>query len=177
MAAPSNLPSVANLYRIIPLTLFRRTPGVAFDVLRQGDIPVIAAIDRVLHDGAAVSPGPVGAVQRPWYMHPAQDDNLMVLAGIRHVEIYTPEHGRIEQFDVTPNEITHNGTMLHQGPAMLVWPRRVFHRIASGPQGSASINLAAHYDGFDIRTNFNIYAVDTTSGEFRVIRHGHLDQF
>ena len=59
---------------------------------------------------------------------------------------------------------------------MLVWPCNVFHRIRTDSQGSASMNLAVHHEGFDIRTNFNVYDLDTTTGEYRVIREGHLDQ-
>jgi len=167
---------VAGLYRIIPLNLLRKTPKVTFDCVPLAALSRIDAIDRVLHEGGAVSPGPVGEVARPWYMHPSQDDNLLVLFGTRHVEIYTPERGKIEEFTVTPNEISHNGQVIVQGGAMLVWPRRVFHRIRTGAEGSASLNFAVHYPGFDIRTNFNIYDLDPASAAFRVIREGHQDQ-
>lgn len=170
------LDEVAGLYRIIPLALLRSTSKVTFDCVPLQVLPRIDAIDRVLHEGGAISPGPVGEVVRPWYMHPAQDDNLLVLHGTRHVEIYTPAHGRIEEFVVTPNEIRRNGQVIVQGGAMLVWPRRVFHRIRTGDEGSASLNFAVHYQEFDIRTNFNIYDLDPVSGKFFVIREGHLDQ-
>jgi hypothetical protein len=168
---------VPHLYRVIALHNFRRTPGVYFDVMPHQHIPRIDAIDRVIHEGGALSPGPVGDVARPWYMHPAQDDNLIVLQGKRYVDIYTAHHGTIERFEVTPHHVTKNGVMLYQGEAVLVWPRGVFHRIESDADtGSASINLATHYDGFDIKTNFNIYALDDATGRFHVIRKGHLDQ-
>jgi hypothetical protein len=38
------------------------------------------------------------------------------------------------------------------------------------------VNLAVHYEGFDIRTNFNIYDVDVATGKFHVIRKGDEDQ-
>jgi hypothetical protein len=110
-------------------------------------------------------------------MHPFQDDNLMVLSGERHVEIYTPEHGRVVKVDVTADSIVIDGALAYDGPGMLVWPRYVFHRIRSCPQkGSASVNFAVHYDGFDIRTNFNIYDLDPATGKYQVIREGHRDQ-
>jgi len=167
---------VAGLYRIIPLMPLRRTPKVTFDTVPMGFLPRIDAIDRVLHEGGAISPGAVEEVARPWYMHPWQDDNLIVLSGVREVEIYTPDHGRIETFIVTPHEILREGKPLCQGGAMLVWPAGVFHRIRTGEGGSASLNFAVHYPGFDIRTNFNIYDLDPLSGAFRVVREGHLDQ-
>jgi len=43
-------------------------------------------------------------------------------------------------------------------------------------RGSASLNLAVHHDGFDIRTNFSVYDLDPDTGQYRVIREGHLDQ-
>jgi hypothetical protein len=60
---------------------------------------------------------------------------------------------------------------------MLVWPRGVFHRIRSDEKsGSASLNFAVRYEGFDIRTNFNIYDLNPADGEYWMIRAGYLDQ-
>ena len=168
---------VEGFYRIVKLQLFRKTLGVSFDILAKGQVPKIDAIDRVLHQGGAVSPGPVGDIARPWYLHPHQDDNLMVLAGTRLVDIYTKEHGRVESFTVTPDRIEKDGRLFYDGAAMLVWPRNVFHRIRSLEQGSASINLATHYQGWDAKNNFSIYDLDTDTGAFKVIREGFKDQF
>lgn len=167
---------VEGLYKIIPLNPFRKTPGVAFDNVPTEAFSKISAIDRVLHQGNAVSPGPVGDIERPWYMHPYQDDNLVVLHGTRYIDIYTPAHGKIEKFVVTPHQIQKNGKVIFSSPAMLVWPRRVFHRIQSMEEGSSAINFAVHYEGIDMRTNFNIYDLDTETGKFRVIREGFIDQ-
>lgn len=168
---------VPGLYGILPLRTFRRTPGVHFDVLDPGHLPRIDAIDRVIHSRGAVSPGPAAGVQRPWYMHPFQADNLMVLHGTRDVDLYSRAHGRVENFKVTADSISKGGEVLFTGPAMLVWPAQVFHRILSSPDvGSASVNFAVHFEGWDVRSNFNIYGLDTGTGEFRVLREGHLDQ-
>lgn len=166
---------VAGFYRIIPLQPLRRTPGVLFDNVAMEFLPRIDAIDRVLHRGSAISPGPVGEVERPWYMHPHQDDNLIVLFGRREVDIYLREHGRVS-FTVTPEQILQAGQVIFDGPAMLVWPRYVFHRIVSGPEGSASLNFARHHPGLDLRSNFNIYSLEEESGRFEVIREGFRDQ-
>jgi len=92
-------------------------------------------------------------------------------------DIYTHEHGKMESFVCRPHSIQKNGSTAWEGEAMLVWPRRVFHRIKScDKDGSASLNFAVHYKGFDIRTNFNIYDLDTETGEYSVLREGHLDQ-
>ncbi|HIJ78161.1 MAG: hypothetical protein OEY01_02500 [Desulfobulbaceae bacterium] len=166
---------VKDFYRIIPLESLRRTPGVFFDNVPMACLPRIDAIDRVIHAESAVSPGPVGEVSRPWYMHPSQDDNLIVLFGVRSVDIYTKENG-MESFVVSPNRIMQGGEVLFDGPAMLVWPCYVFHRITSGPEGSASLNFAVHHQGLDMRTNFNIYDLDIKTGEYRVVREGFRDQ-
>jgi hypothetical protein len=171
------LEEVASLYRIIPLRVLRKTPGVSFDIVPREALPRIDGIDRVLHQNDAISPGAVGEVARPWYMHPHQDDNLIVLQGTRFVDIYTKAHGRIESFTVTSHRIEHDGKLVVDGPAMLVWPTGVFHRIRSDAKsGSASINFAVRYQGFDVRSNFNIYDLDPASGEYRMIRAGYLDQ-
>ena len=167
---------ISGFYKVVALQPFRKTAGVSFDILPKNLVMKIDAVDRVIHKSSAVSPGPVGDVSEPWYMHPHQDDNLIVLQGTRHVEIYVKSHGRIESFVITPERIEHNSKLLYDGPALLVWPRGVFHRIKSGAEGSASINLATHYEGIDMRTNFNIYDLDTATGKFRVVREGHLDQ-
>jgi hypothetical protein len=168
---------IDGLYRIIPLQVLRKTPGVTFDLVPTEALPHIDGIDRVLHDGGAVSPGPIGDVERPWYMHPCQDDNLIVLHGIRFVDVYTSGHGRIESFVVTPHQIRQEGKVVYDGAAMLVWPRGVFHRIRSDEKtGSASLNFAVRYEGFDVRTNFNVYDLDPGNGEYRMIRDGYLDQ-
>jgi hypothetical protein len=168
---------VPGLYRIVTLKRFRKTAGVCFDVLNPAWLPHLDGIDRVLHQPGARSPGAVGTIERPWYMHTHQDDNLMVLHGTRHVDLYTPDHGRIETFDVLPNQIRQAQRILYDGPAMLVWPRGVFHRVISCErEGSASVNFAVRYPGIDFRTNFSVYDLDPTTGHSKVIREGQLDQ-
>lgn len=175
---PTNVPQqIEGLYTIIPLKIFRRTPGVSFDCLSVKELPRIDSIDRVIHVGGAVSPGPVGDVERPWYMHPHQADNLMVLQGKRYVEIYTPAQGKIVKIDVTVDQVIIDGQLAYDGPGMLVWPCNVFHRIRSCPVvGSASVNYAVHYEGFNIRSNFNVYDLNVVTGEYKLIREGYLDQ-
>jgi hypothetical protein len=167
---------VPGFYRIVSLTPFRRTPGVFFDNVPTGAFPRIDAIDRVIHKGNSSSPGPVGDVERPWYMHPRQDDNLIVLSGTRQVEIYTKEHGEIEAFTVTSERIMKGGRVVYDGAAMLSVPRLVFHRVRSPEEGSVAINFAVHHRGMDMRTNFNIYDVDMETGEFHLLREAYLDQ-
>jgi hypothetical protein len=166
---------IKDFYRIIPLKPLRRTPGVLFDNVPMQCLPRIDAIDRVLHEKSAVSPGPIGEVRHPWYMHPHQDDNLIVLSGTRYVEIYLKGYG-VQRFEITPEQILQDGKVLFDGPAMLVWPRFVFHRIVSGESGSASLNFAVHHEGLDPRHNFSIYDLDTETGRSTVIREGFRDQ-
>ena len=139
-------------------------------------LPTISGIDRVIHRHGAFSPGAVAGVKRPWYMHTQQEDNLLVLQGRRTVDIYTLEHGRVETFVVEPERVTRGGRVVCDRPAMLVWPRRVFHRITSGEQGSISLNFAVRDPDCDMKTNFNIYDLDTGQGTFHVVRQGFLDQ-
>lgn len=167
---------VEGLYQIIQFEDFRKTPGVTFNILPPSIIKRADSLDRVIHDKKAVSPGPIGDVIRPWYMHEFQDDNLAVLYGTREVDIYSPSYGHIIHFTVTPNDVYKNGELVATGGAMLVWPKGVFHRITSGQEGSASINLAIHYDGWNVQNNFNIYDVDTMTGNYRTIREGFKDQ-
>lgn len=167
---------VPDFYRIIALTPFRKTKGVDFDIVPMQFLPHVDGVDRVLHQSDAKSPGRVGDIERPWYLHQYQEDNLIVLHGTRTVDIYTLEHRRIETFVIEPNRVLRNGKTVYDGAAMLVWPCNVFHRILSGTTGSASLNFAVRHEGFNIQTNFSIYDLNTETGEYQVIRAGHLDQ-
>ena len=110
-------------------------------------------------------------------MHTHQSDNIVVLHGTRHIDLYSTEHGKIEQFVVTKDKIWHNGELICDYPAILTWPPYVFHRVESKEEGSASMNFAQRTEGFDIKDNFNIYNVNTETGEYHVLREGHKDQF
>ena len=168
---------VEGLYKIISLKVFRKTQGVIFDMVPKWIVENTKAIDRVIHEKSAQSPGSVEEVERPWYMHPHQADNLIVLSGERHVDLYNVKHGQIEKFDVTKDYVKKNGELITEDGGMLIWPTYVFHRIVSGENGSASINFAIHYEGFDITTNFSIYDLNIDTGEYHVIREGFKDQF
>ncbi len=159
------------------LSRLRETPGVAFDVLPPRLVPRVDAIDRVIHAAGALSPGSVGEIERPWYMHPNQDDHLMVLDGKRYVDLYSPLVGRVISFEVEPDCVIRKDEVICQSASLLVWPRGVFHRIRSdAATGSRSVNLATHYPGFDIDTNFSIYDLNVETGEYHVIREGSADQ-
>jgi hypothetical protein len=164
-------------WRVIKLRQFRKTEGVSFDIMPMEVLPRIDGIDRVVHKRRAISPGAVGEVARPWYIHAHQEDNLLVLHGKRTAEIYNLQHKRVEVFTVTPDYVERNGILVYEGPAMVVWPVNVFHRITTGDEGSASINFAVRHPGFDIHSAFDVYDLDTSTGEHHRIREGKLDQF
>ena len=168
------------MYRLIPLRALRNTTKVKFHEMVPSDIPRIHGVDRVIHEPYATSPGPVddcaNPVKRPWYMHPAQEDNLLVLQGERFVDILCPKQKTLASFVVTPDKIYKNDKLYHDSPAMIVWPAGVFHRIISGKDGSVSVNFATRTRDFDIDSNFNVYDLETTTGNYRLIRDGQDDQ-
>jgi len=168
------------MYRLIPLRLLRRTSGVKFDEMVPSDIPKIDGIDRVIHAPNSISPGPVEEstppCNRPWYMHPGQDDNLMVLQGTRYIDIYCPKKKEKASFIVTPDKVYKNDKLYYDGPAMIVWPSGIFHRIISGEEGSISINFSTRTNKFDLDNNFNIYSLNTNSGHYHIIKDGKEDQ-
>lgn len=168
---------VKGLYKIIDLKRFRETEGVRFDIFPDEILKDVKGVDRVIHLGNAVSPGSVAGVDRPWYMHPDQGDNLVVLHGERHVDLYSVEHGKVESFVVTADKIYKNGELIVDSPAMLVWPPYVFHRVESKETGSASLNFAYRGDRFNVDDNFSIYELNEETGEYKVIRDGFEDQF
>jgi len=168
------------LYRIIPLRMLRRTPGVHFDEMVPSDIPKIDGIDRVIHAANSISPGPIQndttTVSRPWYMHSGQDDNLMVLQGTRYIDIFNPSTKESASFIITPDKVYKNDKLYFDGPAMVVWPAGIFHRIISGSEGSISLNFATRTNKFNIQDNFNIYDLNRNTGEYSVLKEGDEDQ-
>ena len=168
------------MYRLIPLRLLRRTSGVKFDEMVPSDIPKIDGIDRVVHGPNSISPGPVEdwtpPCKRPWYMHTGQDDNLMVVQGTRYIDIYCPNRKKKESFIVTPDKVYKNDKLYYDGPAMIVWPAGIFHRIISGEEGSISINFSTRTDKFNLDDNFNIYNLNTYTGDYTILKEGSEDQ-
>lgn len=168
------------MYRLIPLRTLRNTARVKFHEIVPSDIPKIHGVDRVIHEPYATSPGPVddcpNPVQRPWYMHSGQDDNLLVLQGERFVDIFCPVQKLLASFIVTPDKIYKNNKLYHDAPAMIVWPSGIFHRIVSGKDGSISVNFSTRTKDFDFSNNFNVYDLDVTTGNHRLIRDGADDQ-
>ena len=167
---------VSNLYKVIQFDAFREMGKVKFDMIPLELFDHIDSMDRVIHGKGAISPAAINAVERPWYRHEFQDDNLVVFHGTRFVDIYTPSHGIVESFKITPDKVYKNGILIAEGGIVLVWPRMVFHRITSGDEGSSSLNIAVHYDGFDIRTNFDVFDLDVKTGKFNIIRKGYENQ-
>ena len=168
------------MYRLIPMRILRRTTGVKFDEMVPSDIPTINGIDRVIHAPNSISPGPVEdctpPVKRPWYMHPGQDDNLMVVQGTRYVDIYDPTKKQKASFVVTPDKIYKNNKLYYDGPAMIVWPAGIYHRIISGDEGSISINFSTRTSNFDLKTNFNVYDLCVMTGKSTLLKDGEEDQ-
>lgn len=168
------------MYRLVPLRTLRNTAKVRFHEMVPSDIPKIHGIDRVIHEAYATSPGPIDdgpiQVKRPWYMHPAQDDNLIVLQGERFIDVFCPIQKLMASFIVTPDKIYKNNKLYHDSPAMIVWPAGIFHRIVSGKDGSISVNFATRSKGFNLDDNFNVYDLDVTTGNSRLIRDGKDDQ-
>ena len=149
---------MSSLYRIIPLRILRRTEGVKFDEMVPSDIPKINGIDRVIHGPNSISPGPVENITRPWYMHPGQDDNLMVLQGTRYIDIYCPKRKEKASFIVSPDKIYKNDKLYYDGPAMIVWPAGIFHRIITGEEGSISVNFSTRKKNFDLKDKVHLVA-------------------
>ena len=167
---------MSNLYRLIPLRILRRTYGVSFDEIVPSDIPRIHGIDRVIHLANSISPGPIEDVKRPWYMHTNQDDNLLVLQGTRYIDIYNPKDKLGASFIITPDKVYKNEKLYYNGPAMVVWPAGIFHRIISGSEGSISVNFASRNYGFNLKDNFNIYDLNKDTGEYKLLKQGIDDQ-
>lgn len=163
------------MFHIIPTCLLRRTPNVTFTTMPLFDD--IASIDHVMHGAEALSPSiPGREYERHWYMHPHQEDNLLVVHGVRRVDLFRPGHSRVERLDVTKDRVIHHGKTIFEGEAILGWAPGTFHRVKSGPEGSNSFNFSRTMGGFDRDTNFNIYKLDTTTGEYELLRYGHEDQ-
>jgi hypothetical protein len=162
------------LASVTPLDSFRKTPEVNF--LKLDDvIKKVKAVNYIFHEPGAKSPQIDNNKGLFWYMHTRQKDNLIVHCGYRIVELYSKRHGKKEIFEISKDYVKLNGKIIHHGPAILSWPPLVFHRISS-PEGSISTNYAYHYQQFSRKNNFNIYDLDISNGNYRVIRQASLDE-
>ena len=160
---------------IIPLSLLRETPKVQFHFVPGLIDEGIATIQRVKHEPGAKSPSIPGDSEfQPWYMHPHQEDNAMILNGERIIDLYTIEHG-LKVFEATPDKLMHEGKVLIDEPYIFGWYTNVFHR-PNSPKGSTSIFITRHSEGFDFDTEFSIYDLNIETGEYKVVREGKLDQ-
>lgn len=164
-----------NMCYILPLQKLRQTPKVEFHFVPTLIEEGIASIQRVKHEPGAMSPSlPDNVELQPWYMHPHQEDNAIILDGERVIDLYTKEHG-LKRFEASPDKLVHEGKVLIDEPYIFGWYRDVFHR-PNSPKGSTSIFITRHFDGFDFETEFNIYGLNIETGEYEVLREGRLDQ-
>jgi hypothetical protein len=160
---------------VISAEKLRETPSVLFNKVPV--LPKIDSIDYVEHAKNAKSPAIKGKENETfWYMHTCQTDNLLVIHGTRFVQLYSSLHKKVENFEVTANYVKHNGKIIHEGMSIFGWPKFIYHRVDSANDGSKSINFAVHDGDFDIKTNFNIYSLNTETGESEIARHGFEDQ-
>lgn len=109
-------------------------------------------------------------------MHTNQDDNLLVLQGTRYIDIYNPKDKQSASFIITPDKVYKNEKLYYNGPAMVVWPAGIFHRIISGSEGSISVNFASRNYGFNLKDNFNIYDLNQETGKYKLLKQGIDDQ-
>ncbi|MBN2864966.1 MAG: hypothetical protein JXK16_03055 [Thiotrichales bacterium] len=165
---------IENLCFIIPLKPLRATPMVNFFSV-EGVLEGLSGVDLVIHEPGGKSPLIAGDESWYWYMHTDQEDKLVVHQGKRLVELYSHKHGQIEQFEVSQEGIKHNGETIFEGAAILGWGEYVFHRVHS-PGGSLSTNYAKRLPTYNGDTNFNIYTLNTLTGDYAVARLGALDQ-
>ena len=104
-------------------------------------------------------------------MHTGQDDNLMVVQGTEvYRYILSLKEKEKASFIVTPDKIFKNDKLHYDGPAMIVWPAGIFHRIISGEEGSISINFATRTKDFSLEDNFNVYNLNQHTGEYSIKR-------
>lgn len=160
----------------IPLQELRMTPKVDFHSIPLLNEEGIGNIQRVVHQKGAQSPSVAGMEDKqPWYMHPHQQDNCLMLGGERVVDLYTKEEGK-KTFRATIDKLTwEDGTVIYEGPHIFGWYKDVFHR-PNSPEGSVALFFVMHTEGFDLNTEFNIYELDEETGEYSVLREGFKDQ-
>lgn len=161
------------LFHIIPLKQLRHTENVDFEVMSFFE--EFNWVDIVKHEPWARSPGWINWKWDYWYMHPHQEDNLITLSGNRFVELYTKNHAKVEQFEVSYEWIKRNWKWVLKWPWILGWPINVFHRNYS-PEWSISMNFAVRWENFDLGTEFNIHDLNTETWEYNIARVGSLDQ-
>ena len=162
------------LASLTPLDSFRKTPEVKF--LKLDDVSKSSsAVNYIFHEPGAKSPQIENKKGHFWYMHTKQKDNMIVHRGYRIIELYSKRHGKKETFELSNNFVKLNGKIIYNGPAILSWPPLVFHRITS-PKGSVSTNYAYYYQNFTKEHNYNIFNLDLSNGNCKIVRQASLDE-
>lgn len=161
------------VWYIIPIKVLRKTNKVTFDAFPLFE--QINWIDIVNHEPWAYSPNLPNWDIDVWYMHPGQEDNLITLEWNRFVDLYDPKTKKILNFEISYERIKLGWEIIHKWPAILGWNIWVFHKNYS-PNGSISQNFAVRDDKFDLDTEFNIYKLNTKTGEYSVARFWKEDQ-
>lgn len=174
-------------WEVVPLELYRQRQGTDFcKVPLEQFRGTVNGMDHILSASCARSPGNVDGKQG-WYMHANQQDNVLVLTGVRTTTLrrtVVRDDGKRcaegmdkqEVFQMTPTEVRRNGVVVHQGPAILRIECNVLHRVESGTDGSSALNCAVRTKRFDIDHEYDIYDCDEY-GVITVVRQGKDDQY
>jgi hypothetical protein len=131
------------MYELISYEKFRDTTGVKFFDIT---IPTSNVRDLVIHTGPAISPPDTASGDWQFYLHPHQEDNLLVVSGSR--TFYLVNFDWEYPFQIV-NLDTERG--------ILQIPRGTFHRSVSSPQGSIVVNQAVRDPQGTVKSEFVVY--------------------
>lgn len=158
------------MFELISFQRFRDTPSVQFFDITVKDSN---ARDLVFHDGPATSPNNSAEGAWRFYLHPNQEDNLLVVSG-----------GRTFYLVNFAWEYPFHEVRLDANRHILRLPPGTFHRSVSDPNGSLVINQAVRAQQATVESEFRVYnSADIprlhrllTSG-LRPLRHGFAEEW
>lgn len=76
-----------------------------------------------------------------FYQNRYEQNNLLMMQGMRTIELYCPDTSNTEFLEITPDNIYKNGKLYYGSPAILSWNGQLFHKTTSGAKGAISINF------------------------------------
>ena len=76
-----------------------------------------------------------------WHQNRYEINNLLILDGMRTIELYNMQNNKKSFIEITPDNIYKNGKIYYGSPCILTWNGELFHRTISGENGCISMNF------------------------------------
>jgi hypothetical protein len=160
------------MYKIIPLTMIKKSPRMRIDILNLSDLSSINYLERIIFKPNVNNPLSKENIKRPWLLNIHKENNFMILKGSKYIDLYDPKLKIKHQFILTNDKLYKNNILYCEYPCILSIYQNIFYRYMSGLDGFEGINLAKCESN---TINNNIYDINTNTGHFKLLNTFNLN--